>query len=608
MAQFERIRPKGSGVCLLVALGFVLCAGCERSADEPEEPVATSRPSSASSSIALPRLSDTARSGLPTSLAARIDSAYQDADEAPDDPAALGGLAALYFVHGFADEAAQCFERATELKPDEMPWCYCAGLAYEKADRPAEARAAFERALAFGRDYEPLYLHLADLVLADDPARAATLYQRALASNPTGASAHYGLGRVAAAQGRQDEALKHFYQAVGLAPEYADAHRATAEILNATGRQAEAQTHLRRAEAGGEAPLLADSVALKVRQRGLDPRLLCSEAMRLARQSQFDQAEEFITKALELGGAGTLPRLSLAALRAVQKRYGEAAAEYQAVLEVEPDSLNAKSSLGQICAETGEIEQAERLYREVLARRPDHAVTLQRFSGLMNQLGKPDEPARVLREALQLDPRNEMLHFRLGQLLAGANRTAEALAHLRRALELRPEFLAARHALALGLEQSGDLAGASAEWKQALRANPNLQEGYLRLARLAHQQGDTRTTERVLRQGLEHFPDAHEMANALAWILAASADPNQRNGAEAVEWAEKACALTQHRQHLYLDTLGAAYAEVGRFEDAVKAARQAMELATAARNPGQADKYRRRITLYEWKQPYHESE
>jgi len=608
MAQFERNRPKGSGVCLLMALGFVFWAGCERNGDEPRESEAASRPSSASSSIALPRLSDTIRSGLPTSLAARIDTAYQDADEAPDDPVPLGALAALYFAHGFADEAAQCFERAAELKPDEMPWYYCAGLAYEKAGRPVEARAAFERALAFGRDYEPLYLHLADLVLADDPARAATLYQRVLASNPTDASAHYGLGRVAAAQGRQDEALKHFYQAVGLAPEYADAHRAAAEILNATGRQAEAQMHLRRAEAGGQAPHLADSVALKVRRRGLDPRLLCSEAMHLARQSQFDQAEEFITEALALGGAGTLPRLSLAALRAVQKRYDEAAAEYQAVLEVEPDSLNAKSSLGHVYADTGELEQAERLYREVLARRPDHAVTLQRFSGLMSRLGRPDEPARVLREALQSDPRNEMLHFRLGQFLASANRTAEALAHFRQALELRPEFLAARHALALGLEQSGDLAGASAEWEKALRANPKLQDGYLRLARLMHQQRDTPTMARVLRQGLEHFPDGHEMANTLAWLLATSADPNQRNGAEAVEWAEKACALTQHRLHLYLDTLGAAYAEVGRFEDAVKAARQAMELATAARNAVQAEKYRRRITLYEWKQPYHESE
>jgi len=33
-----------------------------------------------------------------------------------------------------------------------------------------------------------------------------------------------------------------------------------------------------------------------------------------------------------------------------------------------------------------------------------------------------------------------------------------------------------------------------------------------------------------------------------------------------------------------------------------------MELATAARDAVQAEKYRRRITLYEWKQPYHESE
>jgi len=605
MPRFERIKVKGPGVCLLVALGFGLWAGCERSGDEPRGSGAASKPSGP---FVLPRLSDTARAKLPTALDTRIDSAYQDASTAPEDPIGLGGLAALYFVHGFADQAAQCFERAAELKPDEMPWWYCAGLAHEKASRPAEARAAFERALAFEIDYEPLYVHLADLVLADDPARAATLYQRVLASNPANASAHYGLGRVAAVEGRRDEALKHFHQAVGLAPEYADAHRAAAEILNATGRQLEAQTHLRRAETGSETPLFADLVALKVRRRGLDPIVLCSDAMLLARQAQFDRAEAFITQALELEGAGTLPRLSLGALRAMQKRYAEAAAEYQAVLEVEPDSLNAKSSLGQVYADTGEIEQAERLYRAVLARRPDHAVTLQRFAMLTNRLGKPDEPARLMREALQSDPHNEVLQFRLGQLLVSANRTAEALEHFRRAVELRPEFLAARHALATGLARSGDLAGARAEWEELLQANPKLQDGYATLAGLAFRERDTRTAERVLRQGLEQLPDAHDLANSLAWLLATSADPKQRNGPEAVEWAEKACALTQQRQHLYLDTLGAAYAEAGRFEDAVRVARQAVELATAARNAAQAEKYRRRLTLYEWKQPYHESE
>jgi Flp pilus assembly protein TadD len=226
----------------------------------------------------------------------------------------------------------------------------------------------------------------------------------------------------------------------------------------------------------------------------------------------------------------------------------------------------------------------------------------------MSVLGRADEPVRVVQEALQSDPQNEVLHLRLGQILVMANRAAEALEHVRQAIALRPEFLAARRALALALEQSGDRTGAAAQWEEILQAYPGLEEGYLQLARVLDELKDTPRMARILRQGLEHSPDSHQLANALAWIRAASADEQERNGQEAVEWAEKACALTNHQNPIYLDTLGVAYAEAGRFEDAVRVGRKAVELATAARNAAQAEKYRRRVELYEWKQPYHESD
>ena len=77
-------------------------------------------------------------------------------------------------------------------------------------------------------------------------------------------------------------------------------------------------------------------------------------------------------------------------------------------------------------------------------------------------------------------------------------------------------------------------------------------------------------------------PDSPIVLNNLAWILAANPDSRLRNGPEAVTLAERACQLTEFRQPMFIGTLAAAYAEAGRFEDAVKAAEQARDLAVAA--------------------------
>jgi cytochrome c-type biogenesis protein CcmH/NrfG len=62
------------------------------------------------------------------------------------------------------------------------------------------------------------------------------------------------------------------------------------------------------------------------------------------------------------------------------------------------------------------------------------------------------------------------------------------------------------------------------------------------------------------------FPDA---LDGLCWILATAQDPAFRNGTEAVRMAERACEVTNRKEAKKLKTLAAAYAEAGRYTDAV---------------------------------------
>ena len=67
---------------------------------------------------------------------------------------------------------------------------------------------------------------------------------------------------------------------------------------------------------------------------------------------------------------------------------------------------------------------------------------------------------------------------------------------------------------------------------------------------------------------------------------------------------EKACRATEFKDPMLLDTLAAAYAEAGRFQEAVNTAQRGIELATGARDHGLQEKLRSRLELYQSQRPY----
>jgi tetratricopeptide (TPR) repeat protein len=108
------------------------------------------------------------------------------------------------------------------------------------------------------------------------------------------------------------------------------------------------------------------------------------------------------------------------------------------------------------------------------------------------------------------------------------------------------------------------------------------------------------------REALRLNPNLTGALINLAWILAANPDDELRNGAEAVRLAERACELTHYGEPLYLGTLAAAYAEAGRFPEAVSAAEKAEQLATAAGSKPLAEKSRLLLEIVQAGKPYHE--
>ncbi|HEV2693624.1 MAG TPA: acyltransferase family protein [Verrucomicrobiae bacterium] len=104
--------------------------------------------------------------------------------------------------------------------------------------------------------------------------------------------------------------------------------------------------------------------------------------------------------------------------------------------------------------------------------------------------------------------------------------------------------------------------------------------------------------------GFKLLPADPVANNNLAWSLATNPDASKRNGARAVELAESACQQTQYQEIVMVGTLAAAYAEAGRFEDAITATQRACGLAVKS---GDTNLLQNNLALLKWyqsRQPY----
>jgi tetratricopeptide (TPR) repeat protein len=106
------------------------------------------------------------------------------------------------------------------------------------------------------------------------------------------------------------------------------------------------------------------------------------------------------------------------------------------------------------------------------------------------------------------------------------------------------------------------------------------------------------------RKALEINPDNTHLLNILARVLAASPDASIRNGAEAVELAQRADRLSGGKNPRIITTLAAADAEAGQFPEAVMTAQRALELAAAQTNAALVETLRLQIGLYRANLPF----
>ena len=189
------------------------------------------------------------------------------------------------------------------------------------------------------------------------------------------------------------------------------------------------------------------------------------------------------------------------------------------------------------------------------------------------ETGKPDEAAANFETAVMLSPTNALALDGLGAAQAAAGRNDKAALSLAKAVALAPTNSFIRLHFGMALQNQGRVAQAAEQYRTAISL------------------------------------DAKSAAalNNLAWLLATSTEATNRNGAEAVEFARRACEQTENREPLFIGTLAAAFAEAGRFPEAIASAEKARELAKAAGLEGVARRNTELLELYRDGKPFRDS-
>jgi tetratricopeptide (TPR) repeat protein len=329
----------------------------------------------------------------------------------------------------------------------------------------------------------------------------------------------------------------------------------------------------------------------------------------LFHENKVEEAQHRFEEAVRRFPEAAWAHDNLAGVYMRQQRSAEAIPHLLRALELRPDNPFAHTNLGTIYAEQGKLEEAIHEFAEAArVARPDVPLLLQ-WAAALEKHGDRDEAIQRFTEALALDPRAPDAQRRLGALLAERGDLNEAMEHYREAQKLATND-------PLLCYQVGHLLLQQEQWKQALaylsqaaeldrRRDPNHSVAIRRcLAFTLSRLGQKDDARQQYQEASKINPGWLEEANANARTLATSPEPHARNGRLALEMARQVCEATDDKEAKFLDTLAAAYAETGQFDQAVRVAKEAVKQALASGQAELAKEIEGRIALYTRGQPY----
>lgn len=332
-------------------------------------------------------------------------------------------------VLGYAQQAATPFQQ---------------GVEHERAGRLAEARAAYEQALAADPGRADARANLGVVLLRSGmAAQAVEQLEKALAARPGVLPVRFFLGLAYFQSNRFSDARAQLGQVLEAQPGDARALHLDALCLLKLDRLEEGAAQLEQAVAampGNAAATLTLATTLvslgnMAKAQALLDGPLSSQppehsglvrGMLLNAQGKYRDAQRVLAAAVAANGK--LPALhnQLGYTHMLLGDYAAAVREFEAELTLSPRDFNASANLGWIHVQEREFERAAPLLREALAQKPENAGILYLAGQVALAQGDPGGAAAVLEKSVRRQPGFRAAHVLLARAYARLGRAAEA--------------------------------------------------------------------------------------------------------------------------------------------------------------------------------------
>lgn len=216
-------------------------------------------------------------------------------------------------------------------------------------------------------------------------------------------------------------------------------------------------------------------------------------------------------------------------------------------------------------------------------------------------IGRYDEALEDFTRTIELNDSYGDAYFNRGEVLYELGQYQQALEDYNRAARLMPRDSAVFNSRGHTYYRLGDYQAAVADYGQAIRYNPqnaaaytNRGDAYADKGRFAQSASDYRSAIRIA-------PDLGRAYQSAAWLMATCPDEQFRNPQLALQAANKAIELDgREGNYRYLDTLAAALATNGRYDEAIATLEEAIESAP----DDLQEAYAQRLELYRSDEPY----
>jgi tetratricopeptide (TPR) repeat protein len=294
------------------------------------------------------------------------------------------------------------------------------------------------------------------------------LWTYTLDLNPGAWPAHNNLGNVMVEEGRVEEGIAHFEQALELNPYFSEAHANWGAALVKEGRLKEGMAQY--------------DIALKLNAKYADVYYDYGNA--LSKAGRLPEATQCYAKAVELQPDFPEAHNNWGNALLDLGRPEDAATHFTLAVNSNPDFAEAHNNLGNALVKLGRYDEAVVQYQAALALRGNYARAHYNLGNVMMLTGRYPEAIEEYQISAAGDPNYVNTFYNWGNVLLKQGRYADAVPPFQQAAALNPNDPAIHNNLGYALANAGRVPEAIAEFQETLRLAPNLASAKQNLAGL----------------------------------------------------------------------------------------------------------------------------